>query len=196
MLRNTLILLILTIHINFIFSQSTFDNDLLLLENKIFNSPYDTIATIYSIEKLDLYIKNKDYGIEALQQVKRIDHEKIQDSTARANYLWNATLMAHFNDDKIYASNYLSNYFTFSKDTGIKANLLSILINNRYDTSSISKSIEQLTRYNHHFDSLTCINKIYAYELKHKKRYTIASWIVPGLGNILNGEVLDRKSVV
>lgn len=187
MLRITLIALIL--NISFVFGQQAFDNELLLLENKIYNGNSDTISTTYRIKKLDVYIKHKYYTVEAFQEAMRIDYEKIVDSTERTRFLWNASLIAHFNGDQLYASHYLNTYQKLSNDTSVQVNLLALVINNGYDSALVSKSLKQLAINSNEFDSLTCINTMYEFSIAHKKRYTVASAILPGFGSMLNGNI-------
>jgi len=184
-----IILIPIILHISFAYGQLAFDSELLSLESKIYNSSSNTVSTKYCIDKLDLYIKNKNYGIEALNTAERIDYDKIADSAEQIRFLWNAALIAHLNNDQSYAPHYIFWYQKLSNDNSIQANLLAVVINNGIDSVLVSTSVKHLQSYSKEFDSLICINGMYAYRIEHKKKYTVASAIVPGLGIMLNGNV-------
>ena len=184
-----IIIIALTLHVSFIFGQQSMNNELLMFETKIYNSASDTVAVKYCLQKFDLYLSNKNYFEGALKEAKRIDFEKITDSTTCVRFLWNASLMAHFNDDKRYALHYFNTYQKLSNDSSIQSDLLAVVINNGVDSTMVSSSTKRLTNHNAEFKALACVNSIYAYTIKHKKRYTTASAIIPGLGSMLNGNI-------
>lgn len=185
------ILIILIIQTKFLYAQQSFENDLLLLEQNIYYSQSKVERNDFCYQKLSLYIKNKNYSAEALAEAKRIDYTLFSDSTKAFCFLWNSAIIAELNNDKNAALYYLSQYTIDSKDTSVPVNLLAVLINNNYNSNEVVRVVSKLTKVDIKFDSLLCLNKANEYKIKNKIAYPIASAIVPGLGSMINGNIMQ-----
>src|ERR1035437_1462956 len=113
------ILIILITQTKFLFGQQSFDNGLLLLEQKIYSSQSDTMRNHCCFQKFDLYVVNKNYSADAFKEAKRIDYLLLPDSISQSRFLWNAAIISQLNEDKVSALYYLSQYKVVSKDTSI-----------------------------------------------------------------------------
>ena len=171
------------------FGQKLFNDSLLKLEHTIYLTKSDTDIALLRLKKVDLYIENKDYSSDALQEILRVDYEKIKDSTVELKFLWNSAMIAQLNNSRREASHYLRQYEKISGDTSIQVYLFEVLINNGYDSAEVTKAVSRLSAYDKSFDALSCMNKPYSYEIKHKVWYAVASAIVPGSGSMINGNV-------
>lgn len=185
----TTTLIILITQIKFLCGQESFNNDLLLLEERIFSSQPGVELNKYCLQKFDLYVANNNYSADCLREAKRVSYELIADSTTRLHFLWNSAIIAQINDDRASASYYLKTYTSISSDTSIQTYLLSAMINNGFDSVQVSGAVSKLSSNNKKFESLFCMNKIYDYEIKNKNGYAIASALIPGLGSALNGNI-------
>lgn len=188
-MRSITIILIILINPAIFYGQRSLENDLLLLEKKIYASSSDVERNTYCFEKFNVYIANKNYSADALQAAKRVKYDLLNDSVAQYRFLWNAAMVAHLNEEKYVAAHYIHQYTIVSGDSCIQTFLLAAIINNGFDSVAVSKAVRNLTAYDKKFESLMCMNKIYAYTRKHKMFYPLASAIVPGLGSMLNGNV-------
>ncbi len=185
----TIILIILISRAGFFYGQQSFDNDLLMLEKKIYASHSDSMRNEYYVEKFNVYILNKNYSEDAVKAAKRVDSDLLRDSAMQCRFLWNSALVAHLNEEKYLASYYIDRYRIVSGDSSIQTFLLASIINNGFDSVAVSNAVGNLNSFDKKFGSLICMNKIYEYHKKHKNLYTFASAIVPGSGSMLNGNV-------
>lgn len=185
----TIILIILISRAGFFYGQQSFDNDLLMLEKKIYASHSDMERNGYYLEKFNLYISNKIYSADAVQAAKRVDSDLLKDSTRQCSFLWNSAIISHLNEEKYLASYYIDRYRIVSGDSSIQTFLLTSVINNGFDSVAVSNAVRNLNIYDKKFGSLICMNKIYEYNRKHKILYSVASAIVPGSGSMLNGNI-------
>ena len=188
-MRITITILITLLAVTDFLGQQSFNNELLLLEQKIYTCRNDTERIVYNVQKFDLFISNKDYSTDALKEAKRIDYELIRDTISRFRFLWNASLVANLNNDKSLASYYYKQYRQISNDTSIQSYLLSVLINNGYDTIEVSNSLQKLAVNDKNFNLLKCMNNMYEYTIKNKILYPIASALIPGSGSMMNGDI-------
>lgn len=188
-MRSIIIILIILISHSHFYGQQSFDNDLLLLEKKIYASHSDVERNDHYFEKFNAYILNKNYSADALKEAKRVKYDLLTDSAKQYRFLWNAAMIAHLNEEKYTAAYYIHQYALVSRDSSIQTFLLAAIINNGFDSVAVSNAVRNLTVYDKKFASLVCMNNIYAYNRKNKMLYPIASAIVPGLGSMLNGNV-------
>jgi TM2 domain-containing membrane protein YozV len=179
-----------------IFCQTALAEELLTLERDAYYSRSDTTKTQFYVAKFYCYLKHKVLDSSALKEVSRIDFEKIKDSIQQCRFLWNASLLAHINKRPQLAYHYFSEYMSLSNDVTDESNLLALSIFATLDSSLVYSHLTMLNKYDiHHLDSLyRCSNRVDAYSIKNKKKYTIASAIVPGLGSILNGNIIKGTS--
>lgn len=188
-MRSITIILIILISSSHFYGQQFFENDLLVLEKKIYASHSEVERNTYCFEKFNVYIANKNYSVDALQEAKRVKYDLLNDSVAQYRFLWNAAMVAHLNEEKYVAAHYIHQYTIVSGDSCIQTFLLAAMINNGFDSVAVSNAVAHLKVYDQKFGSLICMNKIYEYNRKHKLLYPIASAIVPGFGSMLNGNV-------
>lgn len=99
-------------------------------------------------------------------------------------------MLAHLNGNYYYANSFIDNYFLLSNDSSANAALLSVLIHSGTDTNRVAKETIFLKSKDSSTSCLSCLNQLIKYERKAKKRFVIASRIIPGLGSIANGNIL------
>jgi hypothetical protein len=186
------IIIILSILLSFtehFSAQGSFDMQLLKLERKIVECKSDTERIPFCLQKMDLYIDSSEIGADALTEAKRIDYRMIPDSVVRLRFLWNAALLAHLQKESDLARYYISEFRAQKSDSAAETLLLELLINSDRDTALVTKRISELRKINDSLSCLSCINKVMAYERKHKKAYVVASAVIPGSGSMANGNV-------
>ena len=165
-------------------------NALLILEEKIFSTTNEEEKNRLLILKMEKCIENYDFSDAALKEAKRVNQAIITDSLILKSFLWNAALLAHLNGNYYYANSFIDNYFLSSNDSSANAALLSVLIHSGTDTNRVAKEIIFLKSKDSSTSCLSCLDQLIKYERKAKKRFVIASRIIPGLGSIANGNIL------
>src|SRR5688500_10483009 len=118
-----LIIWMLLVNTNGVFAQTSMDCALLRLEREVVATKNDTVKTACYIQKIALYLLNKEYSANAFKEIRRVDYTLL-DSAAKASFLWNAALMAQLTDEEWFANYYYNLYQTTCKDSSIPAALL------------------------------------------------------------------------
>jgi TM2 domain-containing membrane protein YozV len=188
------ILIALTICIPRLSAQDAIDKKLLALEQQQYACKTDSGKAVLLLSKLDIYIAASIYSSAALREAKRIDYALLQSTESKKRFLWNAALLAHMNLDVDYSRFYYTHYQESFPDSAIPARLLKILIENRNDTAAVSAMVNDLAKKDSITTCLTCLNKVFGYERKHRALYMLSSAFVPGLGSILNGNPVKGMS--
>src|SRR3989338_8492688 len=186
---NIIIFIILAIYTDNVFSQSSFEKDLLSIEKEIFLCNDDKQTSKLNLQKLDIYIEHKDFSYAAFNEARRINYKLVIDSIEQRRFLWNASLIAKLNGEFSAGLHYYELYQQNYPDSSIEANLLAIMLNSQYDTSYIRERIHYLTGIDSRFQCLTCIIDVISFEIRNKNIYVVASAIVPGLGTALSGNI-------
>lgn len=182
----TIIIILLTFTSNFK-AQTELDLKLLSLEQHVYTAHSDTEKAVHILQKVDLYISNNDISKAAFNEAQRINYTWIKDEQQKKRFLWNASLLAHLNNDKDYARYYLNRYAEISSDTSIQCLLLRVLINNGQDSAALMQDVKRLAALGSGFECLSCLNDLTYYHKSKHNLYLFASAVLPGLGSMLLG---------
>jgi hypothetical protein len=183
------IIIILIILVSFISSsraQTAFDLELLSLERNVYQSNSDTEKAVLILKKLDFYLNKNVTSKAAFNEAQRINYNFLSGERQK-RFLWNASLLAHLNDDRDYARFYLNRYEEISADTSAECLLLQVLINNGQDSALLVQDTKRLAAFNSEFKCLTCLNDLAYYHKGKRNVYLVASALLPGLGSTLEG---------
>ncbi|MDP2385866.1 MAG: hypothetical protein Q8M29_05825 [Bacteroidota bacterium] len=189
MVRIIYIWILVTVCTLKLFSQDSLSSELLRLEHKIYLCKNDTVKTEYIYDKLNCLLRSGITGSQTLNEINRIDYLLLNDSVLPEFY-WNAAVILYINKESTSAYHYVSKYEDFKADSSIEFLLLKTLIVSKIDTALASSTLKKLGQYDSGFSCLSCLVEINNYELKGKKLLVNASAILPGLGSMLNGNVL------
>jgi hypothetical protein len=175
-------------------AQDQLSEELLALEQKAFACKSSTEENALLLQKFNCYLKyNAVTGSAALNEMNRIDPALVE-APQRKIFLWNACLVAHLNNDYNSAKNYLNRYLELAADTSVADAVAGILIYNIEDTAKVRTWIQFSLKKDSSVNCLSCVNEVAAYKRKGKKFFSLMSGLIPGMGSILNGNVV--KGVV
>lgn len=179
--------------ISHILGQVDFNSHLMELEKEYYDAKNDTIKNLLVIKKIDLYLSENKTSQEVLHEVKRVDYSMLPNSDLHS-FLWNASLIAYFNKDTYYSLHYIDEYAAVSGDSSVEMKILKLMIYSAYDTTIAADIIQDLTLLDSNFSCLNCLIEIQQYELKHKSFLKNTSFFIPGMGMLLNGNVLKGST--
>jgi hypothetical protein len=170
-------------------AQETTVEKLLALEKKFFFSNNDTMRNHLLLEKANIYFQEESISPDASNAVKRLTTSLLVNEEEKNKFLFNASLLFYLNNDFNNAKNYFASYLASQRDTSMESLLLGTLIYNQYDTLMVNTFLRRATQKDSSVACLECLNKVFVYELKHKKLLRIMSYIVPGSGTIASGYI-------
>ena len=94
------IIIILLVCTNSIIAQNKNLNDLLFWEYKIFENPQQKDSLLlYQINKLNIYILNKKFNADLINEFKGINWLEIKDSLTQMKYLQNLAIVHFLNNE-------------------------------------------------------------------------------------------------
>ncbi len=187
------IIIILLVCTNNIFAQSKNLKDLLFWENKIFENPQQKDSVLfYQINKINIYIANKKYNQDLINEFKGINWMEIKDTITQYKYLQNLAILYFLNNEVDYAYYYYNQYITLSKDSSLNSLTHLTIFSAQQDSSIFYQNLNKLNISDSvewkQFENLYLIHH---QKYDYKKKYLIASYIIPGLGTALMGDVLN-----
>jgi hypothetical protein len=179
-----------TLFIQIAKAQATFEEKLLALEQKAFFSTDDTVRNGYYMDKVNCYLEQPELSADLLLEIQRVDPEKIKTPEKKKEFFWNAALASHLLGNYYNAKTWFSRYLKSVPDTSLDAALAGILIHNTYDSSHVSAWIKFAASKDTAFKCFQCLNDLMKTTSKNKKFKTISSYVIPGSGSVMNGNVL------
>jgi hypothetical protein len=189
-MRQIIILLILlAVSINRLFCQTTFDDSLLLLEQKIFICKNDSEKSALRLNKLDAYFSKNDFSEQALKEAKRIDYSFLKSKSDQKYFLWNASVLAYMNNEKRASFQWYNAYQQFYPDSGMQSLLLGFISTSEFDSTLSKLYVRKISMHDSEAICLSCLNKLQNYKRKHRGLYIAASAVIPGSGSIVNGNI-------
>jgi hypothetical protein len=187
------IIILLLVCTNSIIAQNKNLKDLLFWEYKIFENPQQKDSVLlYQINKINIYIANKKYNQDLINEFKGINWMEIKDTITQYKYLQNLAIVYFLNNEPDYAYYYFNQYINFSKDTSLKSLIHLTIFSAQQDSSIFYQNLNKLkisdTTEMKKFEDLYLIHH---QKYNYKQKYLIASYILPGLGTALLGDVFN-----
>ena len=188
-MRWLLISLLVFICTNDVFSQLSYEEKMLGLEKEIFESKNDSLKNTFCLQKFNNSLKKQDYKRSYLE-LRRVRELYLSDSITKSDFYWNATLISKLSNEPQYANIYYDAYLHYTNDSSESSLTLGMLIKSGIDTSEFFefKRSYEFTKNNECFD---CFNELLSYRLKRKWVYVFSSYILPGTGTLLAGDVYN-----
>ena len=188
-MRSLIISLLALIYTNDVFSQLGFEEKMLSLEKKIFESKNDSIKNIFCLEKFNSSLKKQDYK-RSYHELRRVRELFLSDSVTKSDFYWNATLISKLSNEPQYANIYYDAYLYYTNDSSESSLILGMLIKSDIDSSEFFefKRKYDFTKNNDCFD---CFDELFSFKLKRKWAYVFSSYILPGTGTLLTGDLYN-----
>ncbi|MCX6181137.1 MAG: hypothetical protein NT150_04325 [Bacteroidetes bacterium] len=187
MWRITIILILSLAFCDRIQAKENIDEELMKIEYSIFSSVNDTLRNILICKKFNYCLAQGRYDAQTFLEAKRVDHKLLPDSL-QWKYLWNASLLAHLNNDRDYSSFYLNRLEELKRDTLYVERRILRVYQNIGDDTLIAGDLGHLLRIDSLFACLGCLANINHNDTTDQENHFIlASAIIPGSGMMLNG---------
>lgn len=171
-------------------SQSFAVDSLVELEYRYFKCSNEQDKQQILIQKVNHYLLQNYTGTEVLNEIKRIEPQFLTDSLQRAEFYWNAAILAYLNGANNFAEFNVNQYCKDRTDLNFEERLLKLIIVLYKDTLAAKQEIGSLSVLDSSVWNLNaCIEKE-TYTRKHKNLYLLSSAILPGSGTAMNGAVL------
>lgn len=171
-------------------AQQAMAEELLSLEQQAFACTTDSARNVLYIRKADCYTRSGEISPAALSEMQRVDPSLISDTAGRIRFFWNAAMMAHLLHDFNSAKNYFSRCLELCNDTTVSDAVFGALLYNEYDTAAVTRWINYAARTDSNLRCLDCLNEVYSYQRRGRPWIVFASYLVPGSGSMINGNVL------
>jgi len=162
---------------------------LISLEKSYFLSDSNYEKTLIAYQKFNLLILNNVQDEQSILEIDRIEYDYLL-SSEQIKFFWNAALINFLNDKKIKAIHFFERYQEISLDSSNEMLLLSALIYSDFNHLKSTVSLVELSKRDTVFKCLSCLQKDEYANEKNKKLKIISSAFIPGLGMILNGDVI------
>jgi len=157
-----------------------------MLEQKIFQTPHDSIKNSLYLQKFNISLGDQDYQ-RSYFELRRVRERYINDSLIESNFYWNAALISKLSGDFQYANIFYDSYLDFTSDTSLSSLILGMLIKSDIDSSAFYNFRDQY-EYTSHNEVSACFEKLLSFKLKRKWAYILCSYLVPGSGTLLSGD--------
>lgn len=170
-------------------SQETdFANQLLQAEKQIFETRDSVQRNLLIHQKIKIYTDADSIGKPLMQEISRIDPKLLPDSL-RTSFYWNAAIASFLNDETEQAIYYIDAYETTGSGASVGFAVLKYITLLHYDTAEARKVYIQLAQLDPALHCLQCISEAEQFELRHQKLKQYLSFVIPGSGLMLNGNV-------
>jgi hypothetical protein len=189
MLKTIITFICLTGITNLCFGQEDLNNNLFALEKEIYYSASEGEKSLLALQKFYKYLQSNEVSREALWEARRVN-DKVLPDTAKDYFYWNTALAAHLLGEFNVARQYYHQYESNKRGFDTQSALLRFFIYTETDTTEALNTIKALEEADSRFSSLHCFMDMARFEKKGRGYYVLASALVPGLGNILLGEIL------
>ncbi len=186
MLQRIILTLILLLFFEKLSSQNLYSDSLLYFETEIFYSVVDSVE-LKKIQKIDFILKSDSLYGQILNEIRRVNFNSLPE-TIKSRFLWNASLISYMNDTPDLAFLYWKKYQSISLDTSIECQLIGYLTSSERDTSINRHLYSRLAKNDSLFIKFEAeLNK--SIKLKGNNLKKVSSFIVPGSGLIINGNI-------
>lgn len=188
-MRSLLISLLVFICMNDVFSQLSYEENMLMLEKKIFEANNDSVKNTLCFQKFNNSLKKQDYNRSYLE-LRRVREVFVVDSLIKSDFYWNATLISKLSNERQYANIYYDAYLEYTNDTSESSLILGMLVKSDLDSSELYE-FKRKYYYTNNSNLFGCFDELLSYRLKRKWAYVLSSYILPGTGTILTGDVYN-----
>lgn len=168
------------------YGQSSAIDTLLSFERRIFLAT-EQEKDLLLFQKLTYQLSQDIVDSTTLITANRIKYKHLPDSV-RSRFLWNAALIAYFNSDKNLGLLYWKRYQKEESDSTTPTLFLGYLLSHQLDTAQHNLLLSQLVQRDSAFLNYENLANA-SYAVKAKKFKEVVSFIVPGTGLMLNGNV-------
>jgi hypothetical protein len=162
---------------------------LLSLEKIYYSTNNDSIKTTIALQKFNYLIS---YGLSNNQ--KKIELNRVEptylNTTRQRDFFWNASLVFLTAEEFSKSIYYYERYNEISKDTSEISLLLAALIYAKIQPDKANDAIANLSKKDSVFNCLNCLTEMIFEKKNYKKEKIICSAFIPGLGSMLNGNLL------
>lgn len=188
-MRSLLISLLALICTNDVFSQLSYEEKMLSLEKKIFESKNDSVKNIFCLKKFNSSLKRHDFK-RSYHELRRVRELFLCDSLIKSHFYWNATLVSKLSNEPQYANIYYDAYLHYTNDTSESSLILGMLVKSDIDSAEVFEFKRKFffTKSNAYLD---CFEKLISFGLKRKWAYVFSSYILPGTGTLLTGDLYN-----
>jgi hypothetical protein len=176
-------------------AQTDFNTELLKLEHKIYGADSDSSRNQFKYQKVLFFLRNDSINQSLLNEFDRLDYFFL-DSTSQADYFWNASLV-YYAKGLIYESlHYNKKYITLTNDSSKVYALFEILLYAKYNFSIAEELIQKQAQLDSSFACLNCLVHLSEVKYPMKRTIKVVSFIIPGGGLLLNGNILKGSTSV
>jgi hypothetical protein len=183
------ILLTITIFIPNLRAEDSLVFKLISLEKVYFTSKSNHEKTLIAFQKLKLLLLNNYLDEKCITEIDRIEEDYLP-NFEKENFLWNASLINYINKNNSKAVYWFERYQEYTLDSSIESLLFSSLVYSELNNKKSIISLNQLAKTDTSFNCLFCLNDEEYSNNKNKRIKIISSAIFPGLGMILNGNII------
>ena len=162
---------------------------MLMLEQKIFQASHDSLKNSFHLQKFNTSLRSQDYK-RSYFELRRVREKYIHDSLIESNFYWNAALISKLSNEFQYANIYYDAYLNFTNDTSSSSLILGMLIKSDIDSAEFYYFRNKYS-YTRNNELSTCLETLFSYHLKRKWPYIISSYLLPGTGTLLTGDVYN-----
>jgi hypothetical protein len=170
-------------------AEDTLIAKLIGLEKAFYSSNSSAEKTAIAYQKFNFLIFNNILNEQCVLEIDRIDAHHLT-ITEQKNFFWNSTIISFVNNINSKAIYFFERYQESNLDSSNEALLLSSLIHSDYNSEKSKKSLLELSKRDTVFNCLICLSRDNSLNEKNKKVKIVSSAIIPGLGMMLNGNIL------
>ncbi len=167
----------------------TLQDTLLNLEYAIYSTSDAIAKNDLLLQKLEVYLKAERWDEEALNCASRIDRQLINGDSAKANFALQKSVLGHLNGKVNMAWNEFTRYKKYVPQLSEGERLYELQLAYTYGASNADSLLNNLLAEHPDWGDLDCIKEVFEFELRQKKALVIASYVLPGSGLIMNGNV-------
>lgn len=187
------IIIILLVYTGNFYAQKLNLKDLVYWEHKIYENPNNLDSVIqFQLNKIKIYLSNNIYDQNVISEFKNINWNSIKDSIQKNKYLYNLAVLYYLNNQADYAYFYLEQYYKKTQDYSFNNKIFNTLIASNLDSTSFYSNFNDLIA----IDSLKYLPFLNLFlinnqTLPQKKAYIFSSYVIPGLGTMLQGDIFN-----
>lgn len=188
MLRITITILLSVSTVASLMGQ-TLQDTLLNLEYSIYSNSDLIVKNDLLLSKLEVYLRAGRLDEEALNCAARINRQLIKSDSAKASFALQKSVLGHVNGKVNMAWNEFARYKNSVKELSVGERLYELQLAYTYGASNADSLLNTLLMEHPDWGDLDCIKEVFEFEIRQKKALVAASYVLPGSGLIMNGNV-------
>lgn len=170
-------------------SGQSIDEALMKLEYRIYQATDDTLRNDLMLEKVLLMLSDGRTDETVWKSIERIDREKLKDDSSLMRFSYSRVLLAHLNGHAQSAWAEMNRYARYKKTLTDGESLLRIQLAYAYGVPEANDYLSAFIAAHPESMCISCLEDIYEMELKERKALVVASYFIPGIGLVFNGNV-------